>query len=107
MKRNKLIIALLVTTFAAPVFAQNTSTPNIDKRQENQQDRIANGVKSGALTAKETQNLEKREAKIEADKQAAKADGTVTKAERRRLQKEENKASKAIYKKKHNERTAP
>jgi hypothetical protein len=31
----------------------------------------------------------------------------VTKAERRKLQKEENKASKAIYKKKHNERTAP
>lgn len=106
MKTAKLIPVLLATLLAAPVFAQNTNTPKIDQRQENQQNRIANGIKSGELTAKETQNLEKRETRIEADKQAAKADGKVTAAERRKLKREENKASRAIYRKKHNNKTA-
>lgn len=106
MKSVKIVSILLATLFAIPAFAQNTATPNVEKRQENQQKRIAAGVNSGALTAKETVNLEKREAKIEADKQAAKADGTVTKAERAKLQHEENKASRKIYAKKHNARTA-
>lgn len=105
MQRNLLIAAILATAFAAPAFAQ-TATPKIDQRQENQQNRIANGIKSGELTAKETQNLEKREVKIEGDKQAAKADGKVTRAERRKLTREENKASRAIYRKKHNARKA-
>lgn len=105
MKTANLIPLLLATLLAAPVFAQNTNTPKIDQRQENQQNRIANGIKSGELTAKETQNLEKRETRIEADKQAAKADGKVTAAERRKLTREENKASRAIYRKKHNNKT--
>lgn len=106
MKSVKLVSVLVATLFAIPVFAQNTNTPNIDKRQENQQKRIANGVNSGALTAQETANLEKREAKIETDKEAAKADGRVTKKERAKLEHEENRASKKIYAKKHNARTA-
>ncbi|MDY7538593.1 hypothetical protein QN372_11025 [Undibacterium sp. RTI2.1] len=106
---SKIAPALIVSLFAMPVFAQTaatTNTPNIDKRQDNQQQRVANGVSSGALTAKEATNLEKRESKIETDKQAAKADGTVTKQERAKLQHEENRASKKIYAKKHNARTA-
>lgn len=106
MKTAKLISVLLATLLAAPVFAQNTNTPKIDQRQENQQNRIANGIQSGELTAKEAQNLEKRETKIEADKQAAKADGKVTGAERRKLKREEDKASRAIYRKKHNDKKA-
>jgi Skp family chaperone for outer membrane proteins len=105
MKTVNIAAIVLASLFAIPAFAQNTSTPNVDKREANQQGRIANGINSGALTAQETANLEKREAKIEADKQAAKADGKVTKAERAKLQHEENTASKKIYKKKHNART--
>ena len=106
MKAKTIVAALLATAFTVPVFAQNTNTPRIDQRQENQQNRIANGIQSGQLTAKEAENLEKREAKIEADKQAAKADGKVTAAERRKLKREENRTSRAIYRKKHNDRTA-
>lgn len=108
MKTVNIAAIVLASLFAIPAFAQNTTTPNVDKRQENQQARIANGINSGALTAQETANLEKREAKIEADKQMAKADGKVTKAERAKLQHEENRASKKIYAKKHNARaTSP
>lgn len=105
MKLNTLLASVLMSAFAVTAFAQ-TNTPKIDQRQENQQQRIDNGVKSGALTAKETNTLDKREAKLEADKDAAKADGKVTAKERRKLTREENRDSKAIYKKKHNRRTA-
>ena len=104
MKTVKIAAIVLASMFAIPAFAQNTNTPNVDKREANQQGRIANGINSGALTAKEAGNLEKREAKIVTDEQAAKADGKVTKAERAKLQHEENTASKKIYKKKHNAR---
>ncbi len=108
MKTINIAAIVLASLFTIPAFAQNTNTPNIDKREANQQARIANGINSGALTAQETANLEKREAKIEADKQMAKADGKVTKAERAKLQHEENRASKKIYAKKHNARaTSP
>jgi len=83
----------------------STKTPVINKRQKRQQARIANGVKSGQLTAGETSRLEAREAKIQKDKQAAKADGKVTPAERRKLRHEENRASGKIYKLKHNDKT--
>lgn len=106
MKIKSLFAVLLAAAFAGPAFAQSASTPKIDQRQENQQQRIDKGVASGALTAKETEHLEKREGKIEADKDAAKADGTVTAAERRKLKHEENKTSRAIHRKKHNGRAA-
>jgi hypothetical protein len=83
----------------------STKTPGINKRQRNQQRRISQGIKSGSLTAGEAARLEKREAKIQHDKQAAKADGKVTPAERRKLNREENRASKKIYQLKHNKKT--
>lgn len=101
-----LISTILATAFVMPASAQSTATPNVSKRQVQQQKRIAEGVRSGELTAKETANLETREAKIQADKRAAKADGVVTTAERAKLQAEENRASRKIYQKKHNDRTA-
>jgi hypothetical protein len=106
MKTRHLLAAILATAFIAPAFAQNTNTPRIDQRQVNQQNRIDQGVQSGALTAKETNTLDKREAKIASDEAAAKADGKVTKAERRKLRNEENHTSRAIFRKKHNARTA-
>jgi len=93
-----LILALI--SIASAVSAQ-THTPEITKRQENQQARIAQGVKSGQLTAKESEHLESREAKIRHDKKMAKSDGKVTHAEREKLRHEENRTSKAIYHQKH------
>jgi uncharacterized membrane protein YebE (DUF533 family) len=93
---------------SAPVFADGIATPRINQRQQNQQQRIDQGVQSGALTARETRTLDARENKIAADKAAAKADGNVTAAERAKLHGEERRTSRAIYRKKHNLRgTAP
>ncbi|MFC0351688.1 hypothetical protein [Undibacterium danionis] len=103
---KKNIALLLVAALVMPAFAQTTATPHVAKRQAAQQKRIAEGVQSGELTAKETAHLEMREAKIQADKKAAKADGVVTDAERVKLQAEQNRASRKIYNKKHNVRSA-
>jgi hypothetical protein len=102
MKKNFIAACLLLAfiTVSAAGFAQ-TKTPRIHKRQENQQKRIAQGVKSGELTAKETEHLEAREAKIQSDKKEAKADGKVTAKERVKLTREENRTSRAIHRQKH------
>ena len=102
MKKNFISAGLLFAfvTIASAGFAQ-TKTPVIKERQENQQKRIAEGVKSGELTAKETKHLEGREVKIQKDKKEAKADGVVTKQERAKLRREENRTSRAIYRQKH------
>ena len=91
--------------FAGSAYAQ-TATPNLDKRQANQEKRIDQGVKSGELTKREATRLEGREAKLQADKQKAKADGVVTKQERVKLQREADRDSKAIYRQKHDAQKA-
>ena len=104
---SALILAAAGTAFAqTAVPADPTATPRIDKRVVNQQKRIDQGVASGQLNARETNRLDKREAKLAADTTAAKADGTVTAAERRKLKREAHRNSHAIYKQKHDKQTA-
>ena len=58
---QKMLFAAALAALAVPAFSQSTtSSPTIQQRKENQQDRIANGVGDGQLTAGETKNLEKR-----------------------------------------------
>lgn len=95
---------ILIAALSIPTFAQNTNTPKIDKHEANQQKRIANGIDSGELTAREAATLEKREASIDVREAAAKADGNVTKKERAKLLAAQKRTSKVIYRKKHNER---
>ena len=105
--RIQTLIAALALTAGGAAFAQTPlATPKIDQRQASQEKRIDQGIASGALTPRETANLDKRESKIEADKLTAKADGKVTHAERRKLKREENRASRAIYRQKHDAQTA-
>jgi len=101
--KKKLIGSTLILAFIgiASAASAQTATPRVTKRQENQQERIGQGVKSGELTAKETEHLEAREAKIQHDKKEAKADGTVTRSERAKLHREENRTSRAIHRQKH------
>jgi hypothetical protein len=78
----------------------------VGQRERNQQERIAQGVKSGQLTAGETANIEHREAAInkEVRNDRAANGGTLTQSERRQVNRQENRTSRAIYRKKHNAR---
>lgn len=101
--KTKIISTALLLAFiaiASTSFSQ-TGTPRIHYRQVHQQKRISGGVRNGDLTARETARLETREAKIQHDKRVAKSDGKVTGAERRKLRREQNRTSRAIYRQKH------
>jgi hypothetical protein len=107
MKTNRVLAAILLSACALPAFAQQrTATPGIDRTQQNQDNRIINGLRSGELTVQEAQNLQRGKNRIEASKQDAKADGVVTVAERRKIKRQQKKMSRKIHNKKHNHRTA-
>jgi hypothetical protein len=75
----------------------------VNQREENQQQRIGNGVSSGKLSAQQTSNLEKREANVQnrEQKDMAKNNGHLTKAEQKGINRQQNRISKSIYKDKH------
>ena len=108
MMKFKTVIAAIALTAGGVAFAQTPAptTPNLDKREAKQQKRIDQGVASGQLNVKETNRLDKREAKLAADEAAAKSDGKVTRAERKKLQREANKDSAAIHREKHDKQIA-
>ena len=76
----------------------------VGKRELRQQGRIAQGVRSGQLTAGETRNLEHNEARInnEVRNDRAANGGKLTQQERQQINQQQNKMSRQIYKDKHN-----
>jgi hypothetical protein len=108
MRRTLPMLALATLLATAPLFAQqSTEQPkegSVNDRREDQQQRIANGVQSGQLTAGETKRLEAREARInheiKTDRQAN--GGKLTPQERRQVNRQQNRLSRSIYADKHN-----
>lgn len=106
MKFVKIVTLAVIGAFAVPALAQVQSTPRIDQRQQNQERRIEQGEKSGALTPKEAARLEKGQARVQKMENKATADGKVTKKEARRIERAQDRQSKKIYKEKHDKQTA-
>ena len=97
-------VAALIVAFSTPVLAEPQS-PNIDKREHNQKERIKQGVESGQLTKKEARRLRHEQKRIKAKEEAMKSDGTLTKGERKELHQDLNKASDHIAEQKHDAQT--
>ncbi|HVI07269.1 MAG TPA: hypothetical protein VND65_03135 [Candidatus Binatia bacterium] len=76
----------------------------VNTREQNQQDRIANGVKNGTMTPGQAAHVERQEQHIENQEKADMAahNGHLTKGEQRQLNREQNHTSREIYKDKHN-----
>ena len=108
MRRNLPIFAVATLFASVTVFAQQATTApkegSVNDRRQDQQQRIANGVDSGQLTAGETKRLEGREAnvnrEIKDDRQAN--GGKLTQQERRQVNRQQNNLSRSIYNDKHN-----
>jgi len=98
------LAVLAVPAFSRSAAPQSTPGPVIQERKENQQDRIANGVQSGQLTAGETKNLETKEAGLNKEESNMRKadDGHLTSADRARLNRQQNRLSRNIYRDKHN-----
>src|SRR5499427_8209657 len=100
MKKLHMLAFTLVVVIGSSStgFAQDskTKTPRVDRREQNQQKRVADGVKDGSLTSGEAAKIESEEAKIQQDEAKAKADGVVTPDERKKLNRELDKTSREI-----------
>ncbi|HVH32570.1 hypothetical protein ACFJIW_22940 [Tahibacter sp. UC22_41] len=99
MRKTVVPIALVTAVLFAGTAA--AATPNVDAREANQHARIDQGVASGELTRREAAGLRAQQAHIRRDERAAKADGVVTRGERRHLQRELDHASANIDAQKH------
>ena len=69
MKRHFLmtiagVVLASLGTVAAEAYTPEEKEPKLNQRRENQQARIANGVKTASLTAGESANLERKEARV-------------------------------------------
>jgi hypothetical protein len=116
MKTKTLILsgAALIALCVPAAFAQQSTTStttdpqSIAQRKNNQQDRIAQGIDSGQLTAGETKNLETKEAGLNGEEHTMRTedDGHLTAADRTKLDNQQNHLSNQIYDDKHNANTA-
>jgi hypothetical protein len=102
--KSILLGTLAACVLTAAAFAQ---TSEVGQRAENQQDRVAQGVKSGQLTAGETSNLEKKESAINQEVHTDRTlnGGKLTAAEKAQVNQQQNKLSGQIYNDKHNAAT--
>lgn len=106
MKIRYLLDASLLAALAVPAFAQTQSTPRVDQRQERQQQRIDQGVKSGQLNKKEAARLEKGQTRVQKVEDKAAADGNVTKKERAKIEKAQDRQSRNIARERHDKQRA-
>jgi hypothetical protein len=108
MKNRTLVLGAASLLLTVAALAQTAPPPGTaGQRKADQQARIAQGVKSGQLTAHETANLEHREASVNHEERNMRAadNGKLTAADRTALNNRQNKISNSIYKDKHNAAT--
>lgn len=98
----KKILFTLIAAAAAPAFAQ---APGYTQRDVNQEQRIEQGLKSGALDTKEAARLEREQGRIDRMEARATRDGNLTAAEKARINAAQNKASRDIAREKHDAQT--
>jgi hypothetical protein len=103
--RRILATAALCTLLTGAASAQVTGQ-TIQNRKNDQQGRIAQGVRSGQLTRGETRNVESRERSVNREEHAMRrADGGhLTGGDKAALTRRQNNISRSISKDKHNAR---
>jgi len=97
MFRNFALAAALAL-ISVPALAD---TPRLDAREQNQRDRIAQGIRSGELTRPEARRLIAGERQLHRHERHARSDGTVTRGERIALGRHAHRMSARIYRQKH------
>jgi len=103
MRRTRSVIAVAMAV-AALGAASARAEGSIQRRRDNQQWRIAQGVASGQLTARETARLEGREAALNREERAMRAagGGRLTAGDRAVIGRRQDRLSAGIARLKHN-----
>ena len=100
--KKMMIITIMVMIYAL-LFANQASAGIIEKRSLKQRLRIRQGILSGELTRPEAKILRREQRRIQIVTERARADGKLTRRERRRIKHLQNRASRHIYRLKHND----
>ncbi len=103
MKKRFTIIAVLAVS--GMIFADAAFAGRVANRQVRQTQRIGQGVASGELTVRETRQVARQQKNIQKTKKQAWSDGVLTPKERIRIEAKQDRASRNIYRKKHNDIT--
>jgi hypothetical protein len=107
--KSSLLLAAAVLFLTPGLMAEGPAPVhkrNINKRQVRQQKRIGQGVTSGELTGKEAARLEKQQVSINRQEQRLReSGGEFTKKERAVITHRQNRASRKIYRQKHDNQT--
>ncbi|MBA4054629.1 MAG: hypothetical protein C0490_07955 [Marivirga sp.] len=93
--------------FFGIVIHVNAQISSVDQREQNQRQRIHQGVASGELTRRETANAVHDQRHIRRAERRVKADGVVTGRERARLHHKQNNASRELSRNKHDAQNRP
>ena len=93
-------LVLLLAGIALPALAQ-TAASEIE-RNPTQQQRIEQGLQSGALTTHEAGQLERQQTQVDRMEKNALKDGSLSPTEKTRIEAAQNKASNSIAADKHN-----
>jgi hypothetical protein len=92
---------VFVMSIATASLAQNV-TARANGRERAQHARIHQGRTSGEVTTGEARALNHEQRHIRRSERRAKADGTVTRQEKRRLERRQDRASRHIHRAKNN-----
>lgn len=96
---------MFVAGFSIDAFAQRAYQPRprtIDARQNRQQTRIYQGIRSGKLTRAESYRLQRQQYNTyRAESTYRSSGGRFTEAERRNIQRRLDRSSRSIYRQKH------
>jgi hypothetical protein len=109
MQAKALILTAAMAGLMMPVFAQTTpatAPATIHERKENQQDRIANGIQNGSLKPGEARNLESKETALNGETRDMRKlnNGKLTSADKKIVNRQQNRLSRNVYRDKHNGR---
>lgn len=102
---KKLILIFSLSMLISFVSFGQERTPKVNGRQHVQHGRINQGKQNGEITHREAHLLRKEQKHIRMSERRAKADGDVSAKERRRLDRQQDRASRHIHRAKDNELT--
>jgi hypothetical protein len=100
--KEKRMKRMILGVMMGALLTGTASFAQIRQRQENQQDRIGEGVENGSLTPKETSQLEHQETRLNKQIRHDRATGGgLSPQERRQINHQQNVLSRKIYRDKH------
>lgn len=98
---NHVYKLLLVSMVLTPVLSEaRTEKTPVEKRADYQEGRIRQGISKGEVTNSEARQLEGQQTRIHEAHDSARGDGTVTKSEKLRINRMQNRAGHDIHREK-------